>query len=97
MPYIEDKYREMIDEEIDALIEKMHLMSEVNKEFSVSMRAGILNYVITRVINGLIGLAVRYSKINEVIGALECCKLELYRRVAAPYEDEKIKSNGDVY
>ena len=28
---------------------------------------------------------------------LECAKLELYRRVAAPYEDEKIDQNGDVY
>jgi hypothetical protein len=34
---------------------------------------------------------------REAIGALECCKLEFYRRVAVPYEDRKIKSNGDVY
>ena len=38
-----------------------------------------------------------YTNINEVIGVLECAKLELYRRVAAPYEDEKIEQNGDVY
>ena len=31
------------------------------------------------------------------MGALECAKLELYRRVAAPYEDVKIMENGDVY
>jgi len=35
--------------------------------------------------------------INAIIGALECAKLELYRRVAAPYEDDKIAENGDVY
>ena len=29
--------------------------------------------------------------------ALECAKLELYRRLAAPYEDEKRKETGDVY
>jgi hypothetical protein len=34
---------------------------------------------------------------NDVIGALECCKLELYRRMVAPYENTKIKENGDVY
>ena len=30
------------------------------------------------------------------MGVLECCKLEFYRRVAAPYEDIKIEENGDV-
>jgi len=27
---------------------------------------------------------------------LECAKLELYRMIAAPYEDTKIKENGSV-
>jgi len=31
------------------------------------------------------------------VGVLECAKLELYRRIAAPYEDEKIVETGDVY
>jgi hypothetical protein len=38
-----------------------------------------------------------YQAINDVVGALEGAKLEFYRRVAAPYEDSKIKENGDVY
>lgn len=38
-----------------------------------------------------------YQAINDVIGALEGAKLEFYRRLAAPYEDSKIKENGDVY
>ena len=33
----------------------------------------------------------------EVISSLECAKLEFYRRVAVPYEDQKILENGDVY
>lgn len=33
----------------------------------------------------------------EIGGAIECAKLEFYRRVAAPYEDKKIAENGDVY
>jgi hypothetical protein len=40
---------------------------------------------------------LRYAHLNEAIGVLECAKLELYRRVAAPYEDEKITESGDVY
>ncbi len=34
---------------------------------------------------------------NAVVGALECAKLELYRRMVAPYENGKIAENGDVY
>ncbi len=39
---------------------------------------------------------MRYAKINEVIGVLECAKLELYRQIAAPYEDIKKAQNGPV-
>ena len=37
-----------------------------------------------------------YADINSAIGVLECAKLELYRRQAAPYEDKKIEENGEV-
>jgi hypothetical protein len=59
---------------------------------------GELNYIITVILTDYMqekGLS--YSTINDMVGALECCKLELYRRIAAPYEDTKIVQNGDVY
>ena len=61
--------------------------------------AGELNYAITRIVDDFLVQkgGVRYAHINEVIGALECAKLELYRRIAAPYEDKKISEAGDVY
>lgn len=59
---------------------------------------GELNYVITQTaLSYLEDRGESYATINEVIGALECAKLEFYRRLVAPYEDEKIKANGDVY
>ena len=59
---------------------------------------GVLNYMITRLCLGFLsGTAQKYGNFNDVIGALECAKLELYRRLVAKYEDEKIKTNGDVY
>lgn len=58
---------------------------------------GELNYMITVIVDRYLGGNPNYARINEVIGALECAKLELYRRVAAPYEDEKCDENGDVY
>lgn len=62
------------------------------------MTPGELNYVITKLIDQYLKEeGLRYANINEVIGVLECAKLELYRRIAGPYEDKKIISNGDVY
>lgn len=58
---------------------------------------GDVNYVITQIVDDYLGPVPNYAEINAVIGALECAKLELYRRVAVPYEDKKITENGDVY
>ena len=60
---------------------------------------GSLNFTITRLCDQYICArgGVSYTLLNEVIGVLECAKLELYRRVAAPYEDKKLQANGDVY
>ena len=62
------------------------------------LNAGELNFAITSIIDEYLHeCGVSYRYINEVIGALECAKLELYRRVAARHEDEKLKEHGDVY
>ena len=61
--------------------------------------AGELNYVITRILDEYLAAkgGLRYAHLNEVVGVLECAKLEIYRRLAGPYEDRKIAENGDVY
>jgi hypothetical protein len=61
--------------------------------------AGELNFAVTMLMDGYLSEkgGIRYAHLNEVVGALECAKLELYRRVAAPYEDKKINEAGDVY
>lgn len=38
-----------------------------------------------------------YNLFNDIVGALECCKLEIYRRLVSPYEDGKCKENGDKF
>ncbi len=61
---------------------------------------GELNYVISKKIDAYLGRQnLSYAALNEVIGVLECAKLELYRRIVATYEDSKIANaeNGDVY
>lgn len=63
-----------------------------------AITTGELNYLITKTIDQYINdRGLSYHTLNGVIGVLECAKLELYRRIAAPYEDIKIETNGDVY
>jgi hypothetical protein len=60
--------------------------------------AGELNYCFTVfILKYLRGKPLSYQLINDVVGALEGAKAEFYRRVAVPYENAKIKENGDVY
>ena len=59
--------------------------------------AGELNYTLTSIILKYLDNNPNYQKFNDVVGVLECAKLELYRRMVSVYEDQKIKENGDVY
>jgi len=59
--------------------------------------AGDLNYLITTQLIRFWERDKRYLTICIIIGTLVCAAFEFYRRVAAKYEDEKIKQNGDVY
>ncbi len=60
---------------------------------------GELNYYVTKCCWDYIVRSggMSYSVLNEVMGVLECAKLEMYRRIGAPYEDKKIAENGDVF
>jgi hypothetical protein len=59
---------------------------------------GQLNFLLTAAcIIYLNGKKECYQTYNDIIGALECCKQEMYRRKISKYEDKKIKENGDVY
>lgn len=60
--------------------------------------AGELNFALTTLVRRYLSKSKRnYEAYNAAIGALEACKLEFYRRAVVPYENGKIKSNGDVY
>ncbi len=58
---------------------------------------GEMNYLITTLLEKYRGGKYGYSLFNEIIGLLECIKLEYYRRMVAEYESEKCTENGDVY
>lgn len=86
MPYISEGDRKDL-EPLTMRIESVYVDSP-----------GILNFIVTKTLmqyekcNG-----INYKTYNDMVGVLECAKLELYRRMVVPYEDNKIAENGDVY
>ena len=59
---------------------------------------GDLNFLFSNIIRNYIWFhGSNYQRINDVVGALEGAKLEFYRRIVTPYEDNKIEENGDVF
>ena len=92
MPYIKQSDREKVDNLIDQLVD---ILKEQEK------RAGACNYTVSRLLSSCYGENKvpdnwSYLDINEVVGVLECAKLEFYRRVGVPKEDKAIYKNGDL-
>ena len=59
---------------------------------------GELNFAITEVLIGYLKEKKEsYQTYNDIMGALEGCKLEIYRRKIGIYEEKKKTDNGDVY
>ena len=88
MPYIDKDSRDKLDSVISELA-----FTIANEDLT----AGDLNYIITSILHMYIReKGLRYGNINTVVGVLDCAKMELYRKLAAPYEDEKINENGDM-
>lgn len=66
--------------------------------FRAPETTGELNYTLADTVDRyLFRRGVNYKTLNDVIGVLECLKLEVYRRIAAPYEDRKLSENGEVF
>lgn len=89
MPYITQERRDQLD-------------SKIKDVFSEDLTVGELNYLITRMIKNLIDKRKQlnqfsYQFCNDIIGVLECAKIEFYNRVVTPYERIKQQENGDVY
>ena len=87
MPYIEREARAKLDPEIDALIAKL-------REAPLEKLDGQLSYVIFRLLVNL--YPPKYFNYSRAMGVLASIMHEFYRRYVAPYEDEKLRSNGDV-
>lgn len=61
-------------------------------------KPGELNYQISQLVRSYIAMnGVSYTTFNAVAGVLSCLSMEVYRRITAKYEDEKMSENGEVF
>lgn len=58
---------------------------------------GEVVYLLTTICRNYMPANPCFEDYERIIGALECAKLEFYRRMVATYEDEKLGQNGDVF
>lgn len=94
MPYIDETSRKVLDRYIDDLADAITNCSELDNE-NVMTVLGDMNYCVSRLIGQVMG-DTSYAKVAMLTGVLENVKQEFYRRVAVPYEEEKIVQNGDI-
>lgn len=87
MPYIKKTERPAIDKLVDPLISHLKSLPETDQD-------GALNYLVTKVIKSL--YPQKYFHLNRALGVLTAITHELYRKIIAPYEEEKIAENGEV-
>ena len=84
MPYISNEKNRRKD--MDKIVK---LMGELNVKAN-----GDLNYILYAFCKRY--TIPSYNNYKNFIGELDCCAREIYRRLIAEYEDEKIYTNGDV-
>lgn len=93
MPYIIQSKRDVLDPAIAQLVDGLR---QLECDYPEGNFEGNINYIITKLLVLAYG-KTSYRDINDIVGVLECCKLEFYRRRAAQYESQKAHDNGDVY
>lgn len=86
MPYITEYKRVNIEEKVLDLVDVLNIQGK---------ETGDVVYSIYLLMLHLYSVG-NFTERSEAIKALECAKIEYYRRVMSPYEDQKIKENGDI-
>ncbi len=82
MPYIPKEDRPAMDEIIELMIKKCVKSN------------GDLNYILFAFCKR--SIKPSYGNYKNFCGELRQCATEIERKLLAPYEDKKIKENGDV-
>jgi len=91
MPYIPQEDRDKYDDLVDKIVNELASLDDKQ------LVKGHHNYIMYSLALKLAKkLGIRYATLQDIIGTFECCKLELYRKVVAEYEQYAIEKNGDV-
>ena len=90
MPYIIPADRIQFDPKIKEVI------SVITNNGSSKAKVGDINYVFSKIIWELFDKNPSYTLGNDLMGVLEGVRSEFYRRKLGPYEDQKMKENGDI-
>lgn len=89
MPYIMKADRERFDPLISALADEI--------KDGMSTGACDLSYILTKICDAYVERRGKnYASVAEVIGGLECVKMEYGRRVLEPLLDDRKGVHGDV-
>lgn len=91
MPYIDQEDRKKYDTQVDQLVKALK-----DSRLRGRWHAKDLNYIISSLMWKLWGTKPNYSTVNDLIGALECAKIEFYRRRVVTYESGALGRNGDL-
>lgn len=87
MPYIKMTQRDKLENHI------RYLVRAIDSDYDSS---GVVNYVLCRIVDMIYGQG-GYDRLSDGIKALECAKLEFYRKRMVPYEDKKCEENSEVF
>ena len=82
MPYIKQDRRPSMDRVVDVMLEEGVVVN------------GDLNYILFAFCKRFVDPS--YNNYKNYCGELRQCATEIERKLLGPYEDEKIKENGDV-
>lgn len=82
MPYIKQENRKIMDKIVDLML---RLKVQAN---------GDLNYILYKLCKK--SVKPSYNNYKNFCGELRQCATEIERRILGPYEDKKIKENGDI-
>ena len=98
MPYIKQQDREKFEEVLNHFDKNAPYDDYTDTPFVKIESCGELNYLFSMLSKFYIEQnGENYQRYNDIVGALEGAKLELYRRQISKYEDKKISENGDVF
>jgi len=95
MPYISQDKRLVLDRAINEI---HHKLVELETDDCENNMEGNVNYIFTRLLLMVYGNdeSTSYSQINDALGVLSAVTNEFYRKVAAPYENQKEFVNGPI-